>query len=145
MKAALLDAYHTPWQVREVPTPEPGQGEVLVEVAGAGACHSDLSVMMGKFPIIDEFPMILGHENAGRVVALGPGVDRPRRGRAGGGVRGLGLWDLLLLHVRVRAHVRRVALGRPRPSGRLRRVPPGSCPSAIWSRSVVSIRSKRLA
>ena len=75
MKAALLDSYNTPWEVREVRTPEPGPGEVLVEVAGAGACHSDLSVMMGKFPIIDEFPMILGHENAGRVAALGPGVE----------------------------------------------------------------------
>ena len=75
MKAALLDAYNAPWDVREVPTPEPGHGEVLVEVAGAGACHSDLSVMMGKFPIIDEFPTTLGHENAGRVAALGPGVE----------------------------------------------------------------------
>ena len=75
MKAALLDAYNKPWDVREVPTPEPGPGQVLVEVAGAGACHSDLSVMMGKFPIVDQFPMILGHENAGRVAALGPGVD----------------------------------------------------------------------
>lgn len=75
MKAALLDAYNTPWDVREVPTPEPRRDEVLVEVAGAGACHSDLSVMAGKFPIIDEFPMILGHENAGRVAALGPEVE----------------------------------------------------------------------
>ena len=75
MKAALLDAYNTPWEVREAPTPEPGWGEVLVEVMGAGACHSDLSVMMGDFPIIDGFPMILGHENAGRVAALGPGVQ----------------------------------------------------------------------
>lgn len=75
MKAALLDAYNTRWAVREVPIPEPGPGEVLVEVAGAGACHSDLSVMMGKFPIIDEFPMILGHENAGRVAGFGPEVE----------------------------------------------------------------------
>ncbi len=82
MKAALLDAYNTPWDVREVPTPEPGPGEVLVEVAGAGACHSDLSVMMGKFPIIDAFPMILGHENAGRVAALGSGVEGLDEGEA---------------------------------------------------------------
>ena len=55
---------------------------MLVEVAGAGACHSDLSVMMGKFPIIEEFPMILGHENAGRVAALGPGVEGLDEGEA---------------------------------------------------------------
>ena len=74
MKAAFLTAYNTPWEVGEVPMPEPGPGEVLVEVAGAGACHSDLSVMMGKFPIIEEFPMILGHENSGWVAELGAGV-----------------------------------------------------------------------
>lgn len=74
MRAALLPGYNMPWEVREVPTPEPRAGEVLVEVAGAGACHSDLSVAMGRFPIIDDFPMILGHENAGRVAALGSEV-----------------------------------------------------------------------
>ena len=75
MEAALLNAYNTPWEVREVTRPEPGPGEVLVEVAGAGVCHSDLSVMKGRFPIIDRFPMILGHENAGRVAAFGAGVE----------------------------------------------------------------------
>ena len=75
MRAALLPAYEMPWEVGRVPTPEPGPGEVLVKVAGAGACHSDLSVMMGKFPIIEEFPVILGHENAGTVAALGSGVE----------------------------------------------------------------------
>ena len=75
MRAALLDAYNAPWEVREVPTPEPGPGEVLVRVTGAGACHSDLSVMMGRFPIIKKFPMILGHENAGWVAALGRSVQ----------------------------------------------------------------------
>ena len=82
MKAAQLDAYNKPWVVRDVPTPEPGPGEVLVKVAGAGACHSDLSVMLGKFPIITEFPTILGHENAGRVAAVGPGVESLDEGQA---------------------------------------------------------------
>ena len=53
--------------------PEPGPGQVLVKVGGAGACHSDLHVMEappGSFPL----PFTLGHENAGWVEAMGPGA-----------------------------------------------------------------------
>lgn len=55
--------------------PEPGPGEVLIRVGGAGACHSDLHVMewpSGSLPY--DLPFTLGHENAGWVEALGPGV-----------------------------------------------------------------------
>ena len=74
MKAALLYGHKEPWEIVEVPTPEPGPGEVLVRVAGAGACHSDLSIFTGKIPIVRGFPVVLGHENSGYVAALGPGA-----------------------------------------------------------------------
>jgi propanol-preferring alcohol dehydrogenase len=72
MQAFRLTAAHTT-QLVSVPQPEPGPGEVLVRVGAAGVCHSDLHIIEapeGAFPL----PMILGHENAGWVEALGPGV-----------------------------------------------------------------------
>lgn len=59
-------------EFREVAVPEPGPGEVLIKVAGAGACHSDLHLM--ERPSGFALPYTLGHENAGWVEALGPGV-----------------------------------------------------------------------
>ncbi|MEU6770835.1 alcohol dehydrogenase catalytic domain-containing protein [Streptomyces sp. NPDC046759] len=56
--------------------PEPGAGQVLVKVAGAGACHSDLHIMQAPAPLpgFTDPPFTLGHENAGWVERLGPGV-----------------------------------------------------------------------
>ncbi|NWF27919.1 Zn-dependent alcohol dehydrogenase [Streptomyces sp. PKU-EA00015] len=51
---------------------EPGPGEVLVAIAAAGLCHSDLSVVDGTIPFPS--PVVLGHEGAGIVEAVGPGV-----------------------------------------------------------------------
>lgn len=76
MQALRLTAWRSEAELQEVPDPEPGPGEVLVKIGGAGACHSDLHLM-------DEFtegslgfdpPFTLGHENAGWVEALGAGV-----------------------------------------------------------------------
>ena len=61
-----------PLSVETVYLDDPGEGEVLVEIAAAGLCHSDLSVMSGDRP--RPMPMVLGHEAAGVVRALGPGV-----------------------------------------------------------------------
>jgi propanol-preferring alcohol dehydrogenase len=75
VKAYQLTAWQQPPELREVPVPEPGPGEVLLKVGGAGACHSDLHVMdwpSGSLPY--ELPFTLGHENAGWVEALGAGV-----------------------------------------------------------------------
>ncbi|MFI1938547.1 Zn-dependent alcohol dehydrogenase [Streptomyces purpureus] len=51
---------------------DPGPGEVQVEIAAAGLCHSDLSVIDGTIPF--PAPVVLGHEGAGVVAAVGPGV-----------------------------------------------------------------------
>lgn len=75
MQAALLTDYGQPLALRDVPTPEPRPGEVLVRIASTGACHSDLHVMSGEMPIVPSFPWILGHENAGYVEALGIGAE----------------------------------------------------------------------
>ena len=76
MKAIRLTAWESPARVMDVAVPEPGPGEVLVRVAGAGLCHSDLHLMhwpAGSLPY--ELPFTLGHEVAGTVAALGSGAD----------------------------------------------------------------------
>ncbi|WP_416866937.1 MAG: zinc-dependent alcohol dehydrogenase family protein [Imperialibacter sp.] len=66
--------YHEnkPLTIEEVDLAGPETGEILVKIHAAGLCHSDLSVMDGNRP--RQMPMVLGHEAAGEVVELGPGV-----------------------------------------------------------------------
>lgn len=76
MKAYRMTQWQAPPQLCDVELRDPGPGEVLVKVAGAGLCHSDLHVMdfpEGALPY--PVPFTLGHENAGWVAAVGPGVD----------------------------------------------------------------------
>jgi alcohol dehydrogenase, propanol-preferring len=72
MKAVQLVRWQAEPELREVDVPEPGPGEVLVQVVATGLCHSDLHVMEwpeGTLPW--RLPFTLGHETAGRVSALG--------------------------------------------------------------------------
>ena len=73
MGAALPFAASRPLRVEDLDLELPGPGEVLVRIAAAGLCHSDLSVINGSRP--RPMPMALGHEAAGVVVQLGEGVD----------------------------------------------------------------------
>jgi alcohol dehydrogenase len=61
-----------PLEVTEVELLPPGEGEVLVKIGASGLCHSDLSVINGDRP--RSLPMVLGHECAGEIVEVGPGV-----------------------------------------------------------------------
>ncbi len=76
MRALQLTDWKSAPQLREVPDPEAGPGEVVIRVGGAGACHSDLHVMdefePGMMPYA--LPFTLGHENAGWVHQIGAGV-----------------------------------------------------------------------
>jgi alcohol dehydrogenase len=67
-----------PLEIVELELDGPGRGEVLIEVGAAGLCHSDLSVIDGSRPRL--MPIALGHEAAGEVVAVGPGVERLAEG-----------------------------------------------------------------
>ncbi|MCQ3931821.1 MAG: alcohol dehydrogenase [Chloroflexi bacterium] len=85
-KAAILyqmelpAPYNTsrPLQIEDVQLDAPGTGEVLVEIAAAGLCHSDLSVIDGSRPRV--MPMVMGHEAAGIVREVGPTVSEFRDG-----------------------------------------------------------------
>lgn len=67
-----------PLLIEDVDLDAPGPGEVLVKIAAAGLCHSDLSVINGDRP--RPTPMLLGHEAAGVVEELGSGVTDLRKG-----------------------------------------------------------------
>lgn len=60
-------------ELRDIPEPQPGPGQVKIAVRAAGICGTDLHIYHDEFPIIP--PVVLGHEVAGEVVALGEGVE----------------------------------------------------------------------
>ncbi len=63
-----------PVEMRTITVPDPGPGEVLVDIKACGVCHTDLHYRDGG--INDDFPFLLGHEAAGTVAEIGPGVSR---------------------------------------------------------------------
>ena len=78
MKAIAVHAYGQPPRVDDVPEPEAsGPDDVVVRVGGAGLCRTDLHIMDGWFAdaIPADLPLVLGHENAGWVHAVGPAVE----------------------------------------------------------------------
>jgi propanol-preferring alcohol dehydrogenase len=74
VKAARLNASGADFAIEELPTPVPGPGQVLIRIAGAGACHSDLHIKAGHIPGFP-LPQTLGHENAGWIETFGPGAE----------------------------------------------------------------------
>ena len=78
MKAAVLNAPKTPLAIEELAIDEPIAGEALVRVVAAGVCHSDLHFIEGTYP--GRLPMVLGHEVAGVVEQVGPGVTQVKPG-----------------------------------------------------------------
>ncbi|MBZ5606231.1 MAG: zinc-dependent alcohol dehydrogenase [Acidobacteriia bacterium] len=83
MKAAVLHEIGKPLVIEEVPTPQPGPGQVLIRVEACGVCHSDLHLAGGDWDLLrgaTKIPLILGHEAAGHVAAVGEGVTTPKVG-----------------------------------------------------------------
>ena len=84
MKAAVVRAFGKPLTIEEVPIPTPGRGEVLVKIVASGVCHTDLHAADGDWPVKPTPPFIPGHEGAGIVAAVGPGVTGLKEGDAVG-------------------------------------------------------------
>jgi len=77
MKAWRFYGTNKPYELEDVPEPSAGEGQVVVDVKAAGVCHSDVSALddpgwMGLFPRI---PVTPGHENAGIISEVGPGME----------------------------------------------------------------------
>ena len=75
MRAMLLEAQKQPLRLADVPTPQPGYGQVLLKVSACAVCRTDLHVLDGELPD-PKLPLILGHQIVGKVVQLGEGVER---------------------------------------------------------------------
>ena len=89
-----------PVSIETIEVPNPGPGEVLIDVKACGVCHTDLHYREGA--INDDFPFLLGHEAAGFVEEVGEGVDD------------LNLGDFVILNWRaVCGHCRSCRRGRP--------------------------------
>jgi S-(hydroxymethyl)glutathione dehydrogenase/alcohol dehydrogenase len=82
-RAAILWQTHSKWSVEDIELDPPSAGEVLVKLAASGLCHSDEHLVTGDMVLdpetaqllgIEQLPAIGGHEGAGEVVEVGPGV-----------------------------------------------------------------------
>jgi alcohol dehydrogenase, propanol-preferring len=75
MRAMVLDAPGRPLELREIPVPRPGAGEVLMRVRACGLCRTDLHVVDGELTE-PKLPLVPGHQIVGEVVERGAGAER---------------------------------------------------------------------
>src|SRR5262245_33669810 len=80
MRVVQVSKPGSPLKLVERPVPEPGPGKVRIKVEACGICHSDAFTVEGQYPGI-VYPRVPGHEIAGRVDAVGPGVTAWRVGQ----------------------------------------------------------------
>src|SRR5215469_6049870 len=78
MKAAVVPAVSSSWQIKDVPQPQLGPGQVLVKMHASGICYTDVHQTLGHAP--GQFPRILGHEPVGEIVAVAPDVPTRKVG-----------------------------------------------------------------
>ena len=75
MKAAVVPQLGAPLEIRDLPVPRPGAGQVLVRIEASGLCHTDIHAARGDWPVKPKIPLIPGHEGVGIIESLGDGVD----------------------------------------------------------------------
>ncbi len=74
MRAMVLHTPRQPLELRHLPTPEPGPGQVLIKVSACAVCRTDLHVVDGELTE-PKLPLVIGHEIVGTVAAHGPGSE----------------------------------------------------------------------
>ena len=72
VRGVIARSKGAPVEITDIVVPDPGPGEAVVRIAACGVCHTDLHYREGG--ITDDFPFLLGHEAAGTVESVGPGV-----------------------------------------------------------------------
>lgn len=80
MKAAVVHEFGKPLVIEEVNVPDVPPGQVLVNIAACGVCHTDLHAAEGDWPVRPSLPFIPGHEGVGHVAAVGSGVTWVKEG-----------------------------------------------------------------
>lgn len=81
MKGWVMTEPGKPVEERELPLAPTPPGEALIEVAGCGVCHTDISFLYMGVPTRAEMPLVLGHEISGTVLEVGEGADKSLVGR----------------------------------------------------------------
>ena len=129
MKAAVVPELGRPLEIREVPVPEVGPGQVLVRVAASGVCHTDLHAAEGDWPVKPTAPFIPGHEGVGHVAAVGAATTDPVATvqRETGGAHGV-----LVTAVSPKAFGQAIGMVRRKGTVALVGLPPGDFPAPIF-------------
>ena len=73
-KGALIWEFNQPWSIEEIEIGDPVKDEVKIQMEASGMCHSDHHLVTGDIPMAG-FPVLGGHEGAGVVTEVGPGVE----------------------------------------------------------------------
>ncbi len=81
MKAAVVTSFTEPLEIQDLPVPEPGLGQVLVQIEASGLCHTDIHAAHGDWPVKPTPPFTPGHEGVGPIVKVGAGVSESRIGQ----------------------------------------------------------------
>ena len=76
MRAAVVTGFDKPLEIKEIPTPEPGEGQILVHIEASGLCHTDIHAARGDWPVKPNPPFTPGHEGVGIIEQLGTGVTQ---------------------------------------------------------------------
>ena len=139
--AAVLWELNKPWSIEEIDLDGPKEGEVLVSFEATGLCHSDHHVADRRLAGVP-LPIIGGHEGAGVVQEIGPGVRGPRSRRPRGGFVPAGVRPLPLVCQRTSEPVR---YGRDHPAGHCRPMAPTVARSAGKDVGVMVRRRKLLS
>lgn len=80
MKAAVVHDFRSPLYIEDVPIPEPGIGEIVVEIEASGLCQTDIHAAHGDWPAKPTLPFVPGHEGIGKVARVGPEVTEMKEG-----------------------------------------------------------------
>lgn len=80
MKAAVVPELGGKLEIRQLPVPEPGPGQVLVRLEASGLCHTDIHAAAGDWPVKPAPPFTPGHEGVGIVETASPGAGLHKRG-----------------------------------------------------------------
>ncbi|MGB8158969.1 MAG: alcohol dehydrogenase catalytic domain-containing protein [Nitrososphaeraceae archaeon] len=78
MLSSFIPSENAKWEVKEVPTPQPGINQVLIKIHASGICYTDVHITKGGLGV--KFPYTIGHEPAGEIVALGESVTTRKIG-----------------------------------------------------------------
>jgi D-arabinose 1-dehydrogenase-like Zn-dependent alcohol dehydrogenase len=72
MKAAVMTKIKAPWEIKNLPDPQPSERQVVIKIHASGLCGTDAHIYNGFFPV--PVPIVVGHEPVGEIVRIGSGV-----------------------------------------------------------------------